>query len=88
MIETIMNRSINSITRLTPHELMLGERPPPQFNGIPLGIPLSLCKQVDAAKLAVERQKRRAEKCKLKAKKYRRRWNPVIGDKVLVKDHS
>ena len=88
VVENIMNRSINSITRFTPHELMLGERPPPLFKGIPPGISLPSRDHVDAAKVAVERQRKRAEKRKLKAKRRKRRWDPVIGDKVLVKDHK
>ena len=81
IMENIKNRSLNSVTAFTTHGLKLGEKPPALFNGIPPGIRLTPKEQVEAAKLAIERQKRRAEKRKLKKKRHTRKWNTAIVDK-------
>ena len=38
LIHCIMNRTPNPTTKVTPHELMIGEKPPPLFHGIPPNI--------------------------------------------------
>ena len=88
VIEAIINRSPNPTTKFTPEFLFSGKQPPSLFHGMPQGIPVPTQDQVDECKLAYERVKKRAEKRKASAKRYKHKWLPKVGDKVLVRDHK
>ena len=61
-----MNRTPNPTTRITPHELLTGEIPPPIFKGIPKHItPLGRA-VLNKKRLAYERLLNRANKRKLR----------------------
>ena len=83
-----MIRMPNPTTKITPHELMTGDKPPPLFYGIPPHIsPLGQA-ELDTKLIAFRRLKEKAEKRKSKARPHRNKWNPKIGDLLLVRDHK
>ena len=65
-----------------------GERPPPIFKGIPIHITPPGKAELNNKRLAYERLLNRANKRKLRTKRHRAKWNPKIGDLILVKDHK
>ena len=83
-----MNRTPNPTSKITPHELMTGEKPTPSFHGIPPNISPPGQAELDNKLIAFKRLKEKAEKRRSKARRHRNKWNPKIGDLVLVRDHK
>ena len=65
-----------------------GERPPPIFKGIPKYITPSGKEELNNKRLAYERLLHKANKRELRTRRHRAKWNPKIGDLILVKDHK
>ena len=68
--------------------LFTGVEAPPIFEGIPACIAEPSAPKVDLCKMAYEGLEKRAEKRRNQAKRYKRKWNPVVGEKILVKDRT
>ena len=88
IIENILNRTPNPSSRFAPEALFTGRDPPPLFSGVPTGIRVPDTQELDKCKLAFERLVDRAKKRKERTKRYKHKWNPQVGDKVLVKDRN
>ena len=87
MIEKVINHSINPTTNVAPIKLMLGLDPDPMINNLPKAIgsdPEISDEQL--CKIALQRIKSKTEKRKSKVKRHKHKWQPIIGDYVLVKD--
>ena len=88
LIQCIMNRTPNPTTKISPHELLTGNKPPPLFYGIPPDGILPGQAELDNRLIAFNRMRDKAEKRRLKARRHKNRWEPKIGDLVLVRDHK
>ena len=88
VIEKIMNRSPHGVTQMTPEFLFTGTKAASIFQGIPPSIPVPNQEELDLYKLAYQRLVKRAEQRKAKAKRRKRKWDPQINEKVLVRNHQ
>ena len=83
-----MNRTPNPTTKITPHELLTGCKPPPLFFGIPTDIIPPNQAELDKELIAFNRLRDKADKRRSKARRNRPKWDPQVGDLVLVRDHK
>ena len=83
-----MNRTPNPTTKISPHELFTGNKPPPRFYGIPPYVTPPCQAELDNRLIAFNRLKDKADKRNLKASRHKNRWDPKTIDLVLMRDHK
>ena len=88
IIESLMNRTPHGVTQMTPEFLFTGVDPPSIFHGIPPTFPVPNQAELDRFKIAYERLVKRAEQRKSKVKRRKRKWDPQIDEKVLLKNQQ
>ena len=88
LVDCIMNRTPNPSTKIPSHELMTGEKPPPLFHGIPPNIAPLGQKELDMRLMAFKRLRDKAQKHRSRVRRHKNKWNPPVGDLVLVKNHK
>ena len=88
IVENIMNNTPNPSTKISPALLFTGKEPRPVLEGIPPSMTTQSQSLMEKCKVAFQRQKKRAEKRKAQARRSKHKWNPQLGDLVLVKDKT
>ena len=88
VIENIINNTPNPSTKISPALLFTGNEPAPILQGIPPSIATVTQEKWELCKKSLERQRKRALKRKSRVKRHRHKWNPQVGEKVLVKDRT
>ena len=88
IIERLMNDTPNPSTQVIPTYIFTGCEPVPLLEGIPTSIATVVKERQKLCEKSFARQVKRAEKRREKTKRYKHKWDPLIGDKVLLKDKT
>jgi hypothetical protein len=86
-IETWLNQTTSDATGFTPYEIMYGEETPRLFNGLLPDLPEGEAQPLTLEEKEIQafaRLKKRAEKRTQRKKRGLRRWEPTLGEAVLV----
>jgi hypothetical protein len=89
-IEAWLNKTVSDATGFTPHEMMYGGKAPRLFGEL---LPTSpegeteLLTQEQKECRAFARLKRRAEERTRRKKRGQRKWQPAVGEAILVETH-